>query len=423
MEGLVGGLNGSAIPMEGDRLLLSCPAGCGARRNREESIGGKTYAGPQPLWGWNDVFGGNSENVYAPQSSLCRAAVHAGLASSQVSSCFSLKAAPPLFFYQGSTRNGVSSFGLDLSDSPVEGEMLSAKLQHSPAICPFALYRYTACLFVPITVALALLAPPPFLFWLATVAVAYWFEALLGADPWNTHHGTAGGGRDPDGGGGLTPPWTRFFSCLCFSPAVYLMGPAYVLKAPCWQRHLPPVNRLGRSISARGRDDRELPPPAVSIKELLVRNILCFFLPMLIGCRIESALHQTLLAGVSTTFSENGLAKGENDPVYLLTPFVVISALSVLRSFGVGWRLADIVKYCWVTAALALCLWLCTVLLRGYKILTLGHFWLISNLIPVFARDHHAAAACQGVLLGMVIQCLYIGEGISPWTYASPPNF
>ena len=34
-----------------------------------------------------------------------------------------------------------------------------------------------------------------------------------------------------------------------------------------------------------------------SIREILVRNILCFFFPMLLGCRIEAYFNKTLLAG------------------------------------------------------------------------------------------------------------------------------
>jgi len=409
LEELAAGGNGSNIPMEGDKLLLSCPAGCGDRLNREPGIGGKGYHGPLPLWGWTDVFGGE-DGVYAPSSSLCRAAVHAGLAYSQVSTCFSLKAAPPLSFYRGSTRNGVASFSLDLSDRPEEERvMVSAKLQRTPAICPFSLYRYAACILVPIVVALALLAPPPFLFWVGTASVAYWFEAFLGADPWDVQ-----GAEDPFGGG--RSPWLGFLSLLAFTPGVYLMGPAYVIRAPCWQRHLPHGRRH------RGEGGLEPPRAAASVRDLLVRNVACFFIPVLVGCHAEASLPKTVVSRVSATFREDGLARGENDPVYLLTPFIIISALSVLKGLGYG-RGADIVRYFWVAAALAACLWLCTVLLRGYKVLTLGHFWLVASLVPVTARDHHAAAAAQGVLLGMAIQCVYMGDGISPWTYASPPNY
>jgi hypothetical protein len=51
---------------------------------------------------------------------------------------------------------------------------------------------------------------------------------------------------------------------------------------------------------------------------------------------------------VSTTFDRSSdILKGGNDPIYLLSPFVVIASLSLLRSVGVGWRGADILRYCW----------------------------------------------------------------------------
>ena len=67
-----------------------------------------------------------------------------------------------------------------------------------------------------------------------------------------------------------------------------------MLRAPPWQAPY-------FTSSFPKRNKHVLPNPAKTPRELITRNLVCFMLPMLLGCHLESALSQTVFDGLALT--------------------------------------------------------------------------------------------------------------------------
>jgi len=274
----------TAIDLQALRLLspdaskvkITCPQdGCQARQNLMQGDVSRPIHGPSVLWGWNDVFGGGegSQGVYADRSALCRMAQHAGAVKRTDSVCFSLSLAPGRAQYNGSHSNGVQSLDLDLTLDPKGHAAFSILPSRSPTLCPFDLKWYLAACLVPLTAGLVAANPTPFLLWAALASITFFLHVLLSINASD---------KDviPTHSAGISwQPYQLLAALLylfLFIPAMYLLGPCWVLRATPWTSLLP-------TPSSQHRFAHRLPSPAKHPRGLMSRNFLCFCLPMLLS--------------------------------------------------------------------------------------------------------------------------------------------
>eukprot|EP00960_Hanusia_phi_P033845 750676-Hanusia_phi.AAC.1 len=176
----------------------------------------------------------------------------------------------------------------------------SVQFEEATRSCPFALRWHAAACVVPMISAFVAFSLPPLLLWVFLLCGCFWMYGWLGlfasmqtysALGFRGSQGEIQAQWMPDG---LLSPLLHL---LALSPALYLLGPAWVLRCPPWLWHIPfPLNQVRRerarsySRHLQRHWSQRLPAPARNPKELLSRNFACFALPMLFGCSFPSLL-------------------------------------------------------------------------------------------------------------------------------------
>ncbi|EKX46131.1 hypothetical protein GUITHDRAFT_152533 [Guillardia theta CCMP2712] len=251
---------------------------------------------------------------------------------------------------------------------------------------------------------------PPLLLWIFLLCGCFWMYGWLGLFA-SMQTLSALGLRGSEGEmqaqlmpQGLISPLLHL---LALSPALYLLGPAWVLRCPPWLWHIPfPLNQ--RHWSQR------LPAPARNPKELLSRNFACFALPMLFGCSFPSLLPAWQILQQVNLLESSGwvatfrafLVLGTDTLPYLLVIGATLLACLPLLVYCLYllYRGGELKRFFLMYSAVALAFLAVSVLVRKYYSFNLRGYLIFIALVPITAHDRHLCAALQGLLLGLCVQ-------------------
>jgi len=280
-------------------------------------------------------------------------------------------------------------------------------VEHTPYLCPFSLRWYAALLLLPLGASAVMVCGSPFSTWMVLVTITFWFEALLDQQASGT--GSASWQR------GL--PLFEYLLLLPLASGLYLIGPAHVIRAPPWQQPY-------FASSFPRRNKHVLPAPAKTPRELVTRNLVCFLVPMLLGCHLESTLSDTVFSTVSLSPGavDNFLRLGPARTLLLLALAAgggyaaAINVVAIARAGGLA-RLGV------VYAAMVACVVAVTLCLRGFHALHVHHYIFFAALAPLGATDSHFGAASQGLVLGIAMQGIARYGPATLWPYSPPPTF
>ena len=165
----------------------------------------------------------------------------------------------------------------------------SVEFEEATKPCPFALRWHAAACVIPMMSAFVAFSLPPLLLWIFLLCGCFWMYGWLGLFA-SMQTLSALGLRGSEGEmqaqlmpQGLISPLLHL---LALSPALYLLGPAWVLRCPPWLWHIPfPLNQVKllfpsllslSACSATGRrDSLRLPGTPRSFSLATLRALLC----------------------------------------------------------------------------------------------------------------------------------------------------
>ncbi|KKK18011.1 hypothetical protein ARAM_005634 [Aspergillus rambellii] len=177
------GINGDYCrPFDEKTFAFRCPAGCASFTVLEPY-----FIGPQEINYHSLVIGGASDDgkkpgVYRGDSTICQAAIHAGLLQDQKGGCGVLRRTGEHANFPAVERNGIASlafpsyfplsFTFDTGDSPADGNGLQCQDLRWPL--------FTFSLIVSAMLSLVITSPAAFF---ASVFFIVYFQVALSSDP------------------------------------------------------------------------------------------------------------------------------------------------------------------------------------------------------------------------------------------------